>query len=215
MFCRNNFSLAVAPDKASPFPLISKSPHFARKTPVMNTATNARYGLINIMLHWLTLLVLIGVYACINLTDLYPRGSDMRALLKSWHFSLGLSVLLLAAVRLFVGAWGDKPPIAPEPPLWQSRLSAAVHVALYGLMIAMPLLGWLLLSASGEPIHYFGWQLPGLVAENQVLAERVKDLHETIGSIGYFLIGAHALAALYHHYVLHDNTLLRMLPGKR
>ena len=50
---------------------------------------------------------------------------------------------------------------------------------------------------------------------HQLLADQIKDVHETIGSIGYFLIGAHAFAALYHHYALGDNTLLRMLPGKR
>jgi cytochrome b561 len=177
--------------------------------------TRARYGSVSIALHWLTLLVLIGVYACINLTDLYPRGSDMRAWLKTWHFMLGLSVLLLVAVRLIARAWGVTPPIAPALPLWQTRLASAIHVALYGLMIAMPLLGWMLLSAEGKPIPFFGWQLPALVRESQGLADQIKDVHETIGSIGYFLIGAHALAALYHHFVMHDNTLLRMLPGKR
>jgi cytochrome b561 len=177
--------------------------------------TSPRYGSVNIALHWLTLTVLIGVYACINLTDLYPRGSDMRTLLKTWHFMLGLSVLLLVVVRLFARAWGVTPPITPELPQWQSRLSGAIHLALYGLMLAMPLLGWWLLSAEGKPIPFFGWQLPPLVLENQDLADQIKDVHETIGSIGYFLIGAHALAALYHHYVQRDNTLLRMLPGKR
>jgi cytochrome b561 len=72
-----------------------------------------------------------------------------------------------------------------------------------------------LLSAEGKPITFFGWQLPALVLENQHLADQIKEVHEAIGSTGYFLIGSHALAALYHHYVMHDNTLLRMLPGKR
>jgi cytochrome b561 len=79
----------------------------------------------------------------------------------------------------------------------------------------MPLLGWWLLSAEGKAIPFFGLQLPALVAENHDLAEQIQDVHETLGGIGYFLIGAHALAALYHHYVVHDNTLLRMLPGRR
>ncbi len=177
--------------------------------------TSPRYGSVSIALHWLTLAVLIGVYACINLTDLYPKGSDMRTLLKTWHFMLGLSVLLLVFVRLFARAWGVIPPITPELPQWQSRLAGAIHLALYGLMLAMPLLGWWLLSAEGKPVPFFGWQLPALVLENQDLADKIKDVHETIGSIGYFLIGAHAFAALYHHYALGDNTLLRMLPGKR
>jgi cytochrome b561 len=177
--------------------------------------TSPRFSSLSIALHWLTLAVLVGVYACINLTDIYPKGSDMRALLKTWHFMLGLSVLLLVVVRLPARAWGLTPPITPELPLWQARLSGLIHLALYGLMLVMPLLGWWLLSAEGKPIPFFGWQLPSLTLENRDLADQIKDLHETIGSIGYFLIGAHALAALYHHYVLRDNTLLRMLPGKR
>jgi cytochrome b561 len=177
--------------------------------------TSPRYGSVSIALHWLTLAVLVGVYTCINLTDLFPRGNETRNLLKTWHFALGLSVLLLVVMRLFARAWGVTPPIAPALPKWQSWLSGAIHLALYGLMLAMPLLGWWLLSAEGKPILFFGWQLPALVRENQDLAEQIKDVHETLGGIGYFLIGAHALAALYHHYVVGDNTLLRMLPGKR
>jgi cytochrome b561 len=177
--------------------------------------TGPRFGATTIVLHWLTLIVLIGVYACINLTDLYPRGSDMRGMLKHWHFMLGLSVLLLAGLRLLARALGSTPPITPALPQWQHWLSGAIHVALYGLMLAMPLLGWWLLSAEGKAIPFFGLQLPALVAENHDLAEQIQDVHETLGGIGYFLIGAHALAALYHHYVVHDNTLLRMLPGRR
>jgi cytochrome b561 len=88
-------------------------------------------------------------------------------------------------------------------------------VALYGLMVSMPILGWMILSAAGKPIPFFGLNLPSLISENRDLAGQIKEIHETVGTFGYFLIGAHALAALYHHYALGDNTLLRMLPGKR
>jgi len=71
-----------------------------------------------------------------------------------------------------------------------------------------------LLSAAGKPVPFFGARLPALLPENKDLAERLKEVHETIGTIGYFLICAHALAALFHHYVTRDNTLVRMLPGK-
>jgi superoxide oxidase len=176
--------------------------------------TSDRYGSISIGLHWLTLLVLIGVYACINLTDLYPKGSEPREALKTWHFMLGLTVLLLVVLRLVNRLTGGSPAVSPPLPLLQRRLSSAIHLALYALMLAMPILGWLLLSAAGKPVPFFGIQLPALLAENKDLAEQLKEVHETIGTIGYFLIGAHALAALFHHYVTRDNTLVRMLPGK-
>lgn len=176
--------------------------------------TPHRYGSISIGLHWLTLAILIGVYACINLTDLYPKGSEPREALKTWHFMLGLTVLVLVTLRLVNRLTGASPVVSPPLPLWQQRLASAIHIALYALMLAMPMLGWLLLSAAGKPIPFFGAHLPALLAENKDLAEQLKEVHETIGTIGYFLIGAHALAALFHHYLTRDNTLVRMLPGK-
>jgi cytochrome b561 len=79
----------------------------------------------------------------------------------------------------------------------------------------MPVLGWLVLSASGKPIPFFGVELPALLAQNKDLASQLKEVHETMGTIGYFLIGLHAVAALFHHYIVRDNTLVRMLPVRR
>ena len=177
--------------------------------------TTERYGSVSIGLHWLTLALLVGVYASIELRDLYPIGSDPRESLKDWHFMLGLTVLILVALRLLNRLVGGSPPVVPPLPPWQHRLASAAHVALYVLMFVMPILGWLLLSAAGKPIPFFGVQLPALLTENKNFAEQLKEVHETIGTIGYFLIGAHALAALFHHFITRDNTLVRMLPGKR
>jgi cytochrome b561 len=81
-------------------------------------------------------------------------------------------------------------------------------------MIAMPILGWLILSAEGDPIPFWGLELPPLTAPDKEFAEQLEEVHETIGNVGYFLIGAHAAAALFHHYVMKDNTLIRILPGR-
>jgi len=175
-----------------------------------------RYGALSIGLHWLMLLLIVAVYACMELRGLAPRGSALRASLKQWHFMLGLSVLLLVALRLAARLLGGTPPISPAPPPWQERLSRLMHLVLYALMVGMPVAGWLALSAAGKPIpFFFGLQLPALIAENQDLAETIEELHEAGASLGYFLIGAHAAAALFHHYVMGDNTLRRMLPARR
>ncbi len=172
-----------------------------------------RYSTALVALHWLTLVLLIAVYAAMELRGLAPKGSDMRTNMKTLHFLLGLVVLVVVLVR--IGArWsaGAAPPILPPMPGWQDKLASLLHYALYVFMLATPILGWLTLSADGKPIVLFGLPVPSLVGADQSLAHQLKEVHETLATAGYFLIGAHALAALMHHYVTRDNTLVRMLP---
>ncbi|MFA6969937.1 MAG: cytochrome b [Gallionella sp.] len=178
-----------------------------------NTAN--RYGSLSIGIHWLMLLLFIAVYGCIELRSFYPKGSDIREGLKTWHFMLGMLVFVLVWLRLAARASGPTPDIRPEPSSWQQLSAKLMHLALYALMIGMPLTGWLLLSASGKTIPFFGLQLPALIAENKDLAKQIKEIHELVGTMGYYLIGLHAVAALYHHYAMRDNTLTRMLPDRK
>jgi len=171
-----------------------------------------RYGSLSIGLHWLMLVLLAAVYASIELRELFPKGSDPREALKHWHYMLGLSVLVLVWLRLAVHMIGPVPRIEPEPASWQKLLAKLMHVALYVLMIGMPLAGWLILSAEGKPVPFFGLELPALVGENKDLAKIADEIHETAGVVGYWLIGLHTAAALFHHYVVRDDTLRRMLP---
>ena len=175
----------------------------------------ARYGDLSIALHWLMLLLIVAVYACIELRGFFPKGSEPRELMKTWHFMLGLSILALVLLRIVVNFTRPAPQIVPDPPQAQKLLAKLMHLALYALMLGMPLAGWLLLSAAGKPIPFFGLQLPALIAQSKEAAGVIKEIHEAVGNVGYFLIGAHALAALYHHHLVRDNTLRRMLPGRR
>ncbi|RZI75634.1 MAG: cytochrome b [Variovorax sp.] len=175
--------------------------------------SDTRYSAPLIGLHWLMLALLAAVYACMELRGLAPRGSDLRAALKSLHFLLGLSVLALVVVRLAI-RWnaGPAPRILPPRPVWQDLLARLVHPMLYAFMIATPILGWLTLGVEGKPIVLFGLHVPSLLGPDKALSERLQDVHEALATAGYFLIGLHAAAALIHHYVVRDNTLLRMLP---
>lgn len=176
--------------------------------------TTQRFGKLSIGLHWLMLVLLIAVYGCIELRELYPKGSDPREAFKAWHFMLGLAVFILAVARLAIRLSRPVPAIEPEPAQLQMRLAGVMHVMLYLLMIGAPLLGWLYLSAAGKPIPFFVLDLPALIAENKELAGSIKGIHTQFGTIGYFLIGLHAAAALFHHYLIRDNTLVRMLPER-
>jgi len=173
-----------------------------------------RYGTLSISLHWLMFLLIVGVYACMELHEFFPKGSDARAALKTWHFMLGLSVFVLVWLRLAVRLLQPTPVIVPAPAAWQQVFAKIIHWALYALMIGMPVAGWMILSAEGKPVPFYGLELPALIAKNKDTAEWIEEIHKTVGNIGYGLIALHAVAGLFHHYVQRDNTLSRMLPGR-
>jgi cytochrome b561 len=172
----------------------------------------ATYGPTLIGLHWLMALLIAAVFATTELRGYYPRGSETRDLLKSLHYMLGLSVLVLVAIRIAVRMKSVTPSIMPPLAWWQTAAAHFVHAALYAAMIGMPLLGWLILSADGKAIPFFGLSLPPLIGVEKNLAHALEDVHEFIGNALYFVIGLHAIAALAHHYLFGDNTLTRMLP---
>ena len=144
--------------------------------------TNDRYGSLSMTMHWLMFLLLVGVYACIELRELYPKGSDPRNALKAWHFTLGLTVFALVWLRIVLRLVQVTPAITPPIPGWQQVLSKLVHFALYALMIGMPVAGWLILSGEGKPIPFYGMELPALMAKNKDLAHTLEEIHETAGT---------------------------------
>ncbi len=169
-----------------------------------------QYSRASVAMHWLTVLCFVGIYGAINLADAFDKGSAGRTFLRGTHFSLGLLVFGLVWARVALRVVGITPPIVPAPPLWQQTLSKAVHGLLYLLMVLMPLIGWAVLSARDRAIPFFGLALPPLISADKALGGELMDLHELGGNLGYFLIGGHALAALFHHYYYRDNTLRRM-----
>lgn len=175
----------------------------------------ARYGPVLIGFHWLMLLLIVAVYACTELRELFARGSEPREMLKTWHYTLGLAVFALVWLRLIARLSGRVPAIVPPPPRWQRALANVTEFAIYAFMIIMPLLGWMILSGENHPISFFGLPLPAIIGEDRALAKQLEEVHETIGNAGFFLIGIHAAAALVHHYVLRDNALVRMLPSRK
>jgi cytochrome b561 len=178
------------------------------------TAPNPRYATPMIVLHWATLLVIVGAYACIELREFFPRGGALREGLKAWHFQLGLTVLLLTVARIGLRLRTRVPPVMPPLKTPQKFAAIGVHLALYGFLLAMPLLGWAMLDLEGKSVVWFGLTLPDLLGTARSWAESLEEIHETLGQIGYGLIALHAAAALFHHFIQRDNTLTRMLPGR-
>ena len=178
------------------------------------TRPTDRYSAASIALHWLMLVLIVGAYAAIEFREFFPKGSDPREALKSWHFMLGLSVLGLVWVRIAARLIWKSPHTPDGGAAWQIVAARLTHVALYAFMVGMPIAGWLILSAEGKSIFFFGLELPALVGASKPLAEQVEEIHELGGSIGYWLIGIHAAASLFHHYFLRDGVLFRMIPRR-
>ena len=168
-----------------------------------------------VSLHWLMFLLLVVVYAVIEFRVLYDKGMPERELMKSLHFMFGLFVFLLLFLRLLAKRLSPRPePVDSQGlSLWLQRAAGAGHMFLYLFMAIMPIAGWLMLSAAGKPIPFFGLELPALIAPDEALAKQIKPLHALAGNIGYGLIGLHVAASLFHQWVLKDQLLQRM--GRR
>ena len=131
----------------------------------------------------------------------------------SRHKSLGVTVLMLVALRIIWRLCEPTPDALGKHRI--ERLVAKLgHLALYGVMIAMPLTGWMMSSAANFPVSVFGlFTLPNLVAPDQGLFETLRTAHWAISWVIVALVVGHVAAALKHHFIDRDATLRRMLPG--
>jgi cytochrome b561 len=105
------------------------------------------------------------------------------------------------------------PPVVPALAPWQAALSRTLHVAFYAFFLAMPVLGLATAWSDGKQVllPLTGIALPALLPADDALAHALEDVHRTIGTAFYFVIGAHVAAAAWHHFVRRDDALRRML----
>lgn len=174
-----------------------------------NSAT--RYGRVAQGFHWVVaVLVLVQVWIGVHVDDL-PLGIE-RIKWMSRHKAVGITILFLVLLRL-AWRWLDGTPPLPEKlPALVRRSAVAVHAALYTLLIAAPLAGWLAVSAAGTGISWFGlFTLPSLFDKNPAWHEPLEELHEWLVISLAILIVLHAAAAVIHG-VRRDGMMPRMLP---
>lgn len=177
-----------------------------------------RYSQPLIGLHWLTLLLIVAAYVLASLLEDMTL-SPLKLQLYAWHKWVGMSVLFLLPLRLLL-RFVDRFDHRFELTMLEVKVSAAMHGALYLLMIAVPMFGWLHSSAAGFSVVWFGvLPLPDMLAKDlspdKALAELLKELHEGSVNLLVALVVAHAAAALYHHHIRRDGVLIRMLPWLR
>jgi len=167
------------------------------------------------LLHWLTLLLLLGSYSLgWVMTDL--KLSPTKLQLFSYHKWIGVTVFLLALLRVLWRLASRPPPLPAAMPHWQRVIAENTHRLLYLLLFSVPLSGWLMSSAHGFQTVYLGvLPIPDLLAKNHDLAETLEQVHESLTLLLLAVVALHALAALKHHFIDHDDILRRMLPNRR
>ncbi len=177
-----------------------------------NRSSPTRYGTVAQAFHWLIAALIVTQFTLAYLADDLPIGIHKLALLAR-HKSFGMTVLMLAILRLL---WRLKnaPPDLPSgmAPL-ERVLARATHVAFYVLLFAMPLSGWLMSSAKNYSVSWFGlFTWPNLIAKNETAFDLLRSTHEILSDVLFAIAILHILAALKHHFWNKDDVLLRMLP---
>jgi cytochrome b561 len=164
-------------------------------------------------MHWTVFALVLLAYVFINVFELFPKGSELRTTIKAAHFTAGIAVLLLVLPRGLLRLRSGRPPIVPALPYAMAWFSRLTHMALYAFLLAQPILGIVTLQLGGKAVKLFGVTLlPSFVGTpDPALSHQLEDIHATIGTIFYYVIGLHIAAALWHHFGRHDNTLKRML----
>ncbi|MDI1284057.1 MAG: cytochrome b/b6 domain-containing protein [Reyranella sp.] len=166
-------------------------------------------------LHWLTaaaVLALLGV-------GLWMTGlpiSLLKLQVYNWHKWIGLAVLALTVLRLLWRWWHPPPALPDTVTRWERALAPIGHWALLLLLLAMPLSGWLMSSAAGVSVAWFGvLPLPDLIPRNEDLFEALRTAHFVLSRALIVVVALHVAAVLYHDVLRRDGIFRRMWPSGR
>lgn len=183
--------------------------------------STARFGWIAMGFHWLMAAVILFTFGLgLYMTSLEVGGEQFE--LFQLHKSLGVTILLLAVLRVLWRLANPVPPLPGDMAGWERWLAHFSHYGLYVLMFLVPVIGWCVVSVSplGLPTFLYNqveWpHIPFLAGiENKEAAEGLfAEAHEIMAWLLIFLFVLHVAGALKHHFISRDDTLRRMLPTK-
>ena len=165
-----------------------------------------RYNSVARVFHAVIAVLVVGNLAGGLLNDYLPKDWNVMPL----HKSMGLLILLLSVGRIVWRFTWKTPPYRPAKKAGELMLARAVHVTFYGLMLIMPLTGWIFSSAGKYGAAFFGIPVNLPVAKGSALAGLSKEGHEILGYAMAALVVLHIATALRHHFMLKDGVLRRM-----
>lgn len=168
------------------------------------------YDRVAIALHWATALLVLTQFLLSQTWGLFGRPAHHLMVVAHMSFGIVLAVMIVARIMWRVMPGHQVPAIVSG---WIGLASKGLHYLLYALLAAEAVLGFLLRWAGGESMSFFGLLIPSPFAPlSKAAHHQIGELHENVGWAIIILATAHAAAALYHHYILRDRVLLRMLP---
>jgi len=174
--------------------------------------TSSVYGAPAKFFHWVIFILIAGLLTVGFLMGDMQMGPD-KFRVYGLHKSFGITVLILAALRLGWKTVNQSPLLPDSMRNIENFLAKSGHALLYVLMFAMPISGWAMSSAAGLPVSVFGWfTLPNFVDPDKPLSHTLRETHELIAYAIIAVVSLHILAALLHHFYYKDNVLRRMLP---
>lgn len=171
------------------------------------------YGAVAIFFHW-TMALLIVIVAILGLLhDSWPRATQAKWI--NIHAVIGLLVLLLLVLRLGWRLSHRPPDLPPDIGEFSRRTSYPVHLLMYLLLLVIPAFGIVTFIWHGRVFDFGVFSIDPHVHSNRAIFHPTEDIHGYLAYTLFGLVGLHALAALWHHFIRHDRVLLRMLPGRR
>jgi cytochrome b561 len=177
-----------------------------------NQSSPTRYTAVAQVFHWLIAALIVTQFTLAYMADDLPIGAHKLALLAR-HKSFGMTVLMLAVLRLLWRLTHRPPELPDHMTSLERKLARATHIAFYVLLFAMPLTGWMMSSAKNYSVSWFGlFTWPNLIGKNETAFDVLRATHDTMSFILLSIVVLHILAALKHHFWNKDNVLLRMLP---
>ncbi|PIE43912.1 MAG: cytochrome B [Gammaproteobacteria bacterium] len=170
------------------------------------------YGIVAILVHWLTALVVFGLFAMgLWMTDLSYYDPWYRTA-PHYHKSVGILLALLFGFRIIWRLINIQPELPASVSIWEKHLATVVHVGIYGLFLLLATSGYLISTADGRSIEVFNWfEVPATITAIENQEDIAGDIHRYMAFALLGLTVLHALAALKHHFLDRDSTLKRMI----
>jgi len=164
--------------------------------------------------HWLTAALVLTMLPIGIAMATFDLGAAVEDPLYHIHRSIGALVLVITVARLIYRLRNPAPPLPADMPALQQFAALVTHWGLYALLIAQPLVGWIATSAYRAPVLFFWlFELPPIWQEDRLFSEAMFTVHRSLGILIAVLVCAHIAAALYHHFILKDRVLGRMVSG--